>query len=268
VNWLVGSATARNGETGGAASANAPARYLGYAPATVGGRVFVDRLDRSGQPNGLQDAGEPGLTHPGLTVQLYRYDDTLVESTGVAEDGSYQFDSLPPDDYYLVFGRPIVADGAVGFPWTAPNAGQESLDSDAEPGWDPDPDRARTHFFRLASGQQDLRWDLGISQIQISGQVWEDSNQNGSQDAGEAGFQGVTVQLIDSDGTVVATVTTNADGTYTFTAIDPGAYNVNFVLPEGYTSRVTSEPPSGSQQIIDLSVYPFTGTIFMPLVSR
>jgi serine-aspartate repeat-containing protein C/D/E len=46
-------------------------------------------------------------------------------------------------------------------------------------------------------------------------------NYNGLQDAGEAGIKGVTVKLLNSVGTVVATATTDANGNYLFSNLAP-----------------------------------------------
>ncbi len=49
----------------------------------------------------------------------------------------------------------------------------------------------------------------------IGDYVWKDANNNGIQDTGELGVQGVIVQLL-SGTTVVATDTTDAAGKYLF----------------------------------------------------
>lgn len=263
VTWVVGSVTGRAADTGGAVAQTVPGRYHGIAPASVGGNLFVDRVESNGRPNGMQDPGEEPFTHPNMIVQLHGVDGTLLDSTGVAEDGGYQFDGLPPGDYYLTFVRPVVPDVVGGFPWTAADAHPESVDSDGRPEWHPDPDTARTHFFRLKSGQRDLRWDLGIAQVAVSGTIWFDDNVNGERERDEAGVNGVTVQLIDSDGNVIETTTSDATGRYSFGAVPPGEYELKFTLPPGYAST-----PSGTQQTVNLGIYPFSDTIFMPLISR
>ncbi|HBL26471.1 MAG TPA: hypothetical protein DD490_06520, partial [Acidobacteria bacterium] len=42
--------------------------------------------------------------------------------------------------------------------------------------------------------------------------VWRDVNANGLQDDGATGLVGVTVELLNSGGTVIATTVTGADG--------------------------------------------------------
>jgi hypothetical protein len=66
--------------------------------------------------------------------------------------------------------------------------------------------------------------------------VWNDVNQNGRQDAGEQGVQGVTVKLYKCDGTFVNQTTTNASGLYSFTNLAPNMqYFVEFSgLPAGF----------------------------------
>jgi hypothetical protein len=64
-------------------------------------------------------------------------------------------------------------------------------------------------------------------------------NGNGIQNAGEPGLNGVTVNLLDSGGSVIdTTVTANNGGGnpgyYQFTDLAPGTYSVQFVLPGGY----------------------------------
>ncbi|HEU4328101.1 MAG TPA: SdrD B-like domain-containing protein [Roseiflexaceae bacterium] len=54
----------------------------------------------------------------------------------------------------------------------------------------------------------------------IGDRVWLDVDADGVQDAGEVGLAGVRLQLLDAQGTVLATVTTDAAGNYAF-YVDP-----------------------------------------------
>ncbi len=73
---------------------------------------------------------------------------------------------------------------------------------------------------------------------QIRGTVWDDIDGNGQRDAGEPGLAGWTVYLdIDQDGlldTSEPAVITSADGTYTFSGLTAGTYDVREVLPPGW----------------------------------
>jgi protocatechuate 3,4-dioxygenase beta subunit len=68
----------------------------------------------------------------------------------------------------------------------------------------------------------------------LGDRVWEDLNANGKQDSGEPGIAGVTVQLLDKNGQVAQTTTTDANGNYLFD-VAPSAYSVKIpTLPSGY----------------------------------
>jgi hypothetical protein len=74
--------------------------------------------------------------------------------------------------------------------------------------------------------------------------VWNDSNGNGIQDAGEPGVPGVTVRLTDCSGVVLATTITDANGLYQFSNLLPDDYLIEFVAPAGYVFTVASAPGS------------------------
>ncbi|MEM8930504.1 MAG: SdrD B-like domain-containing protein [Acidobacteriota bacterium] len=70
----------------------------------------------------------------------------------------------------------------------------------------------------------------------IGDRVWHDTNGDGVQDAGEVGLEGVTVELVDAGGVVVATLVTGTDGIYLFEDVIPGTYSVRVdasTLPAG-----------------------------------
>ena len=76
--------------------------------------------------------------------------------------------------------------------------------------------------------------------------VWYDTNFDGIQDPGESGVNNVIVELLDSNGDVVATTTTDASGFYAiFLTVDgdpltPGVdYRVRFTPPAGYFPTLT-----------------------------
>ncbi|MDA0867311.1 MAG: hypothetical protein O2890_13025, partial [Cyanobacteria bacterium] len=95
-------------------------------------------------------------------------------------------------------------------------------------------------------GQPDGRPDAqiiitAVELAKLGDFVFEDSDADGLQDAGETGIAGVTVNLladVDGDGTieadeVVDSTTTDANGEYHFTVL-PGDYQVQFETPDGY----------------------------------
>lgn len=96
-----------------------------------------------------------------------------------------------------------------------------------------------------------LSVDLGLYKMVISGTVFVDTNNNGTQDTGETPTGGVesglTVRLFkDSNGngiwdvadTVVMTTTTTTTGGYTFTGLTPGSYIVCVTQPTNWHSTI------------------------------
>ncbi len=88
--------------------------------------------------------------------------------------------------------------------------------------------------------------------------VFEDRNADGLQDDGEAGIAGATVKLLDPDGTVLDTTTTDADGFYLFDNLPPGDYQVMFVTPDGFDG--VSPAGQGSDPNLD-SNGPMSGVV-------
>jgi uncharacterized repeat protein (TIGR01451 family) len=81
----------------------------------------------------------------------------------------------------------------------------------------------------------------------LGDRVWLDADHDGVQDASEAGVAGVTVELLDDSGAVVATATTGPDGHYLFAGLNPGTYSVRFVpetLPSGHSFTSPNTPAS------------------------
>ena len=163
------------------------------------------------------------------------------------------FEDLTPGEYIIKFITPD------GFTLTEANVGgDDTIDSDAGPG-------GLTGCFVLDSGEYDPTWDAGLVQAAGLGDfVFEDTNANGIQDAGEMGINGATVTLLaDTDGDgeiddVVATTTTGDDpdtpeteqGYYEFTGLAPGVeYQVQFTTPDGFDA--VSPRQEGGDSAID-----------------
>ncbi|NJL56529.1 hypothetical protein HC928_16180, partial [bacterium] len=90
--------------------------------------------------------------------------------------------------------------------------------------------------------------------------VWEDLNENGLQDAGEPGVPGVVVTLFDGSGNPVLddsnvplSDTTDANGFYEFTGLQPGTYNVLF---NNLPSRYVFTAQNAGDETLDSDVDP------------
>ncbi|HRR10001.1 MAG TPA: SdrD B-like domain-containing protein [Rhodothermales bacterium] len=96
--------------------------------------------------------------------------------------------------------------------------------------------------FGKANGLGDLEMIVPESPIEIGNRVWLDTDNDGIQDAGEAGISGVQVQLIKS-GTTISTATTDTNGNYYFssaTGTDTAStkYGLTQLVPDmAYTVR-------------------------------
>ncbi|NJN16429.1 MAG: DUF11 domain-containing protein [Oscillochloris sp.] len=218
---------------------------LAVAAASIGDRIWIDD-----NRNGIQEAGEtsnPGGVLSGLSVELYRADNTLYADTTTDASGNYSFNNLPPGDYYVIFAAP-----PAGYAVSPQNQGaDEAADSDA------DLVTRRTATTTLSPGENDPTWDLGIyTYASIGDRVWNDVNNNGIQDGGETGVSGVTVRLFrPGEGVPYATTSTNASGNYSFTNLPPADYYLEFVLLSGYAP---SPQDQGGNDAIDSDVDPGT----------
>ncbi|MGZ8243096.1 SdrD B-like domain-containing protein, partial [Methylomagnum sp.] len=188
----------------------------GYAPLNhgasdglIGDTVFLDR-DGDSAP----DADE-GLE--GVTVELYS-GITLLASATTDENGHYQFGNLIASGAYTVrVDASTLPNGGVGLSNTV----------------DPDGGLASEATLSLTSlNPVNLAQDFGYRAAvpnQIGGTLWNDANANGTLDSpGEAsGYGGVTVELRDSNGNLVGTTNTAANGDYSFTGLPDGGYTVH-----------------------------------------
>jgi hypothetical protein len=83
--------------------------------------------------------------------------------------------------------------------------------------------------------------DAGASSGSISGMKFHDLDQDGQLDpAFEPGIAGWEIQLMDSSGNLVVTMTTDANGDYAFTGLQPGTYTVAEVQAPGWIPTVPS----------------------------
>lgn len=188
--------------------------------------------------NGLRDAGEAGID--GITVNLLDATGTNVLATRTTETGGqYFFTGLAAGSYLVEFATPP------GYSFTLQDQGSDdAIDSD------PDPGTGRV-AVTLAAGQDLDTVDAGMTFNPNTGtigdRVWNDYDSDGIQDAGEAGRAGVTVNLLDSGGSVIASTTTDDFGDYLFTGLPAGAFTVEFVAPGGF--RFTTADAGGDDSL-------------------
>ena len=220
---------------------------FGYTgTASIGDTVWFDTDD-----DGSQDAGEPGIA--GVTVELRDFFGTLIAADVTDSSGTYDFPRLRPGTYTVT-----VVTGSLP-------AGQTAT-------FDLDGGDDSTSSVPLSAGQKRSDVDFGYTgTASIGDTVWFDIDGNGAQDAGEPGIAGVTVELRDGGGSIIATDVTDGSGAYGFGNLVPDAYSVTVdtsTLPAGFTDTydldggddsTASAPLTAGQNRTDVD-FGYTGT--------
>lgn len=99
------------------------------------------------------------------------------------------------------------------------------------------PNTAYELYSAIQAGVSEAALSSAPATSTITAIVFNDTNGDGVQDNGETGVAGVTVNLLNNSGAVIATTTTNAQGQYTFTE-PSGTYTVQVVPPSGTSISV------------------------------
>ena len=200
--------------------------------ATVGDYVWFDT-----DMDGVQDGTESGVA--GVLVTLLDASGNVVSTALTDANGKYLFKDVEPGTYSVKFKAPMGttftttgSDGVTG------TAGDATDDSDADTD-------GKTGSFTVAAGDNIRNVDAGIipqtnQKTSLGDRVWFDTNQDGIQDDGEVGIEGVMVILRDSAGMALDTTFTDINGNYSFDNLDSGKYIVKFVAPAGFTASPAS----------------------------
>jgi large repetitive protein len=188
---------------------------------SLAGAVYFDANN-----NGTRDAGEPGIA--GTTVALTGTDvngAALNLTATTAADGSYRFSNLATGNYVVTETQPAVyADGAE----TIGSVGGINSANDL------------ISAIPLGAGVDATNYNFGERGVPVSGVVFYDENRDGTVNAGEVvRLPGVTIQLVNSSGVIVATTTTQPDGSYVFANVPPGSYTIIEIQPVGYGDPLT-----------------------------
>jgi DNA-directed RNA polymerase II subunit RPB1 len=227
---------------------------------SVGDYVWVDT-----NRDGRQDPGEPGI--PGVVLELVGPDggpvtDVYGKPVGpvtTGPNGEYTFENLPAltgeQTYTVRIDRDASAEALRPYVPTNPGQGDRTGDSST---WETTTEPGQLHN----NGDRDPTLDFGFvtKTYAIGDYVWIDANSDGIQDPDEDALPGVRVDLLDGDGHVIATTTTNEAGRYLFDNLVAGTYQVRFTLTDQqkkiykFTSR-----DSGDFDAADSDADPSTG---------
>ena len=207
-------------------------------PASIQGNVWHDEND-----DGVFDPDEDGIAN--VLIQVTRVgakdgvtNDPFADSAPIFvrtdANGHYSVDALPPGIYEVVEisndpegGNPL-ADFTDGKDTTGnvrgTTVGTSSNDAFRQ--------------IELCADDDGVEYNFGeLKPASISGYVSVETPGQGKSDPTDPDFQGiegVTLQLLDSDGNLLATTTTDETGNYTFDGLAPGNYTVVEVQPDGY----------------------------------
>ncbi|MDZ4768186.1 MAG: SdrD B-like domain-containing protein, partial [Chloroflexota bacterium] len=198
------------------------------------GNFVWDDLDGDGR----QDAGEPGLS--GVSVQLWNdAKNSLLDSTVTNGSGVYSLQSSGPGSYRV---RVVLPSASDQFSPKNQAGGDDLLDSDINVGGG---GVSFTDIVVIASNViSTTSIDAGIikfrtptptrtpTPINIGNFVWDDLDGDGSQDVGEPGIAGVTVQLWnEAKNSLLYEDITDSNGAYSVVAPVPGSYRVRVLKP-------------------------------------
>lgn len=215
-------------------------------PGSVRGVVWEDL-----NANGIYEIGEPRIND--VTVYLYDAANNLVDITETGDtgvEGIYAFDVESFGSHYVIFEGDGLADVI-----TASNIASDDLvDSDVTG----DFDQFSTSLFEITEGDIVDGLNLGLYDYAKLGDfAWLDSNEDGLQQFGEEGINGIRVSLFDSEGQFVGqkfTVSLNGnDGYYLFDELKPGDYRIEVNLNAGleFTSGKVGGDADFDSDIID-----------------
>jgi hypothetical protein len=192
---------------------------------TVSGVKFNDA-----NGNGVRDADEAGLA--GVTIRLTDASN-VVRTTTTDASGAFSFANVAAGAYVV---SEVVPNG---FTQTAP----------AAPG---------TFAINVVTGQPVGPLLFGNRMAEpgtgsISGRKILDFEGNGVVDGNDRGFEGIVFELRDSNGNLVATATSDAQGNFTFANVPLGTYVLSEILPQNFFQTFPGTPTSPGTYTITLT---------------
>ena len=207
--------------------------YIGaMLSGSISGEVYYDD-----DADASRDEGEAGVN--AALVELLNAQGGVQETTATDENGAYAFEGLAPGRYTVRF----TAQAGCGFSATERSmtrSGVQESDSNV----------STTRTITIASGSAVTTASAGVVRLgAVSGSLWVDGNANGVMDEGEPRLTGVEVALMNGSGrNILTTVTSDADGAFSFDAVRPGSYMLRVSAPDGY---VFSGAMAGSPLPVD-----------------
>ncbi|WP_425400228.1 SdrD B-like domain-containing protein [Aeoliella sp.] len=167
------------------------------------GNVLMELLDANGQSTGL----------------------TTITSAEAGKVGYYEFTNLAPGKYGVREYQPVGWLDGIDTPGTHGGTAASEVAGPVD----------RITGAMLAFGDVAQEYNFGeLLAGSIAGRVTGSTDGDCHFDDPELLLEGVQIDLLDDQGQVIATTTTNADGEYAFTNLVPGVYEVHEHQPEGW----------------------------------
>jgi large repetitive protein len=250
-----------NGDgAGGEISGSTGNNFAEVIPSSISGRVFLDQNN-----NGVQNGPDTGIN--GVTVQLLNSSNVVVATQVTNSLGDYSFTGLQPGTYTVVEPtQPANTTNGITTAGTVPNGGTagtataigvtpSAIATIIVP---PNTASVANNFAEIPNGRT------------ISGRVFLDFDNSGIPNGPDYGLAGVTLTLTGTDvngNTINRTVTTGADGSYSFVGLPEGTYTINQTTQPAGTSNGTTtagstggtanNPTAGTSRIASVNL---TGT--------
>jgi serine-aspartate repeat-containing protein C/D/E len=190
-------------------------------PGSIAGRVHA----HSGEDCNFDD---PEILLEGVRIDLLDATGNVAATTTTNATGEYSFTGLRPGTYTVREHQPA------GYFDGGERIGTSGGAKHDVPG-------AYSVFtgINIASDFRATQYDFCEKlPASISGRVHLDLNEDQDFDDPDLFLAGVVIELLDDDGNLVATTTTNAAGEYRFEGLAPGEYRVHEIQPGGYFDSI------------------------------
>ena len=213
-------------------AAGVAGQNFGETAGSLAGSVFTDTNN-----NGTQQAGELGIG--GQAIELIdAATGTTIATINTDASGNYRFDDLRAGNYTL--RQPAQPPATVNGITTAGSSGGAATAVATLPS-------AIANIALPAAADSSGNNFAELMPASIAGSIYNDGNNNGLRDAGEAGFAAQTLQLTgtnDLGQSINLSVTTNASGNYSFANLRPGTYTVT--QPTQPAASINGQTTAGS----------------------